>query len=79
MEDNDTILLDVQMDDLINSLRELKRQYDENTAAMKKLQEQGEENSDEYIKLANDNKVLRGEMRGVEKQIQNEIKAERAQ
>lgn len=79
MEDNGTILLDVQMDDLINSLRELKRQYDENTAAMKKLQEQGEENSDEYIKLANDNKVLRGEMRGVESQIQNEIKAERAQ
>ena len=79
MEDNGTILLDVQMDDLINSLRELKRQYDENTAAMKKLQEQGEENSDEYIKLTNDNKVLRGEMRGVEKQIQNEIKAERAQ
>lgn len=79
MEDNGTILLDVQMDDLINSLRELKRQYDENTAAMKKLQEQGEENSDEYIKMANDNKVLRGEMRGVEKQIQNEIKAERAQ
>lgn len=79
MEDNGTILLDVQMDDLINSLRELKRQYDENTAAMKKLKEQGEENSDEYIKLANDNKVLRGEMRGVESQIQNEIKAERAQ
>ena len=79
MEDNGTILLDVQMDDLINSLRELKRQYDENTAAMKKLQEQGDENSDEYIKLANDNKVLRGEMRGVESQIQNEIKAERAQ
>lgn len=79
MEDNGTILLDVQMDDLINSLRELKRQYDENTAAMKKLKEQGEENSDDYIKLANDNKVLRGEMRGVESQIQNEIKAERAQ
>ena len=79
MEDNGTILLDVNMDDLINSLRELKRQYDENTAAMKKLKEQGDENSDEYIKLANDNKVLRGEMRGVESQIQNEIKAERAQ
>ena len=79
MEDNGTILLDVNMDDLINSLRELKRQYDENTAAMKKLKEQGDENSDEYIRLANDNKVLRGEMRGVESQIQNEIKAERAQ
>ncbi len=79
MEDNGTILLDVQMDDLINSLRELKRQYDENTAAMKKLKEQGDENSDEYFKLANDNKVLRSEMRGVETQIQNEIKAERAQ
>ena len=27
-------MLDVNMDDLINSLRELKRQYDENAAAM---------------------------------------------
>lgn len=79
MEDNSTILLDVNMDDLINSLRELKKQYDENTAAMKALKKAGEEDSDEYIRLAQDNKVLQQSMRGVEKQIQNEIKAERAQ
>lgn len=79
MADNGTILLDVQMDDLIDSLRELKKQYDENAASMKNLKKQGKENSNEYIKLANSNKELRGEMRGVESQIQNEIKAERAQ
>lgn len=79
MEENGTILLDVNMDDLINSLRELKRQYDENTKAMQDLKKAGMENSDEYIKLSQDNKVLQQSMRGVEKQIQNEIKAERAQ
>lgn len=81
MEDNTngTILLDVSMDDLIASLKELKRQYDENTAAMEKLAKAGEKDSDEYVRLTQANKELRGEMRGVETQIQNEIKAERAQ
>lgn len=79
MEDNGTIVLDVQMDDLIASLQELKRQYDANTAAMKALAEAGKQDSAEYVQLTQANKVLRQEMSGVEKQIQNEIKAERAQ
>ena len=79
MEDNGTIVLDVSMDDLIASLKELKRQYDENTAAMERLKEAGQQDTEEYVRLTQANKVLRGEMRGVETQIQNEIKAERAQ
>ena len=79
MEDNSTILLDVNMDDLINSLKELKRQYDENTKAMQDLKKAGQEDSEEYIRLSQENKVLQQSMRGVEKQIQNEIKAEKAQ
>lgn len=79
MEENGTIVLDVQMDDLIASLQELKRQYDANTAAMKAIAEAGKQDSAEYVQLTQANKVLRQEMSGVEKQIQNEIKAERAQ
>ena len=79
MEDNGTILLDVQMDDLIQSLKELKTQYDANVSSMKALEKAGEQDSAAYIKMAQDNKVLQQSMRSVEKQIQNEIKAERAQ
>lgn len=79
MEENGTILLDVNMDDLIASLRELKKQYDENVKSMKALKEAGQEDSAEYIRLTQDNKVLRQEMGQVEKQMQNEIKAEKAQ
>ena len=81
MEDNNngTILLDVQMDDLIASLQELKKQYDANTDAMKALKKAGQEDTAEYVKLTQANKELRQEMSGVERQIQNEIKAERAQ
>ena len=79
MEDNGTILLDVQMGDLIQSLKELKVQYDANVSSMKALEKAGEQDSAAYIKMAQDNKVLQQSMRSVEKQIQNEIKAERAQ
>lgn len=78
-EKNSTILLDVGMDGLIDSLRDLKKQYDANTQAMKDLKAAGEEDSAEYVKLANENRVLKGEMAGVEKQIQNQIKQEKAQ
>ena len=81
MEENNngTILLDVQMDDLIASLKELKRQYDANTEAMKALKKAGQDDTAEYVRLTQANKELRQEMSGVERQIQNEIKAERAQ
>lgn len=79
MEENGTILLDVNMDDLIQSLKELKMQYDANVSSMKALEKAGEQDSAAYIKMAQDNKVLQQSMRGVEKQIQNEIKAERSQ
>lgn len=80
MEDNNgTILLDVNMDDLIASLQELKRQYDANTAAMKALKDAGQQDTAEYVQLTQANRVLKQEMAGVERQIQNEIKAERAQ
>ena len=78
-EKNSTILLDVGMEGLIDSLRDLKKQYDANTQAMKDLKAAGEEDSAEYVKLANENRVLKGEMAGVEKQIQNQIKQEKAQ
>ena len=79
MEEQGTIVLDVKMEDLIASLGELKAQYDANATAMKELKEAGEQDSAEYVKLANTQKVLRSEMGQVEKQIQNNIKQERAQ
>ena len=43
------------------------------------LRDEGKQDSDEYIQLTQANKVLRQEMNGVEKSIQNNIKAEKAQ
>ena len=78
-ENNNQIIVDIGIDALIASLRELQKQYEANTAAMKALRDEGKQDSDEYIQLAQANKVLRQEMGGVEKQMQNEIKAEKAQ
>lgn len=76
MEENNNgeILIDVKLDDLIASLQELKKQYDANTEAMKALKKAGQDDSDAYRKLIKDNKELKFEMSGVERQIQTEIK-----
>lgn len=78
-ENNNKIIVDIGIDALIASLRELQKQYEANTVAMKALRDEGKQDSDEYIQLAQANKVLRQEMGGVEKSIQNNIKAEKAQ
>lgn len=78
-ENNNQVIVDIGLDALIASLRELQKQYEANTAAMKALRDEGKQDSDEYIQLAQANKVLRQEMGGVEKSIQNNIKAEKAQ
>lgn len=78
MED-DQIIVDVQMDALIASLQELRQQYDANTEALKKLDKESDDYDKQVIELTQQNKVLQQEMRGVEKQIQNEIKAQRSQ
>lgn len=79
MEDNNQVIIDIGLDALVASLRELQKQYEANTAAMKALRDEGKQDSDEYIQLTQANKVLRQEMNGVEKSIQNNIKAEKAQ
>lgn len=76
---NNQVIVDIGLDALIASLRELQKQYEANTAAMKALRDEGKQDSDEYIQLTQANKVLRQEMNGVEKSIQNNIKAEKAQ
>lgn len=76
---NNQIIVDIGLDALIASLRELQKQYEANTAAMKAMRDEGKQDSDEYIQLTQANKVLRQEMNGVEKSIQNNIKAEKAQ
>ena len=50
MEDNGQIIIDVQMDALIASLQELKKQYDENTAALKALDKESETYEADSIK-----------------------------
>ena len=75
---NNQVIVDIGLDALIASLRELQKQYEANTAAMKALRDEGKQDSDEYIQLTQANKVLRQEMSGVEKQMQNEIKAQKA-
>lgn len=79
MEENNQVIIDIGLDALIASLRDLQKQYEANTAAMKALRDEGKQDSDEYIQLTQANKVLRQEMNGVEKSIQNNIKAEKAQ
>lgn len=78
MEDNQ-VIVDVQMDALIESLRRLNKEYEIQAAVLKDMKEKGEETTEEYIKLSQEMKVTKQEISGVEKQIQNEIKARKAQ
>lgn len=79
MEENNQVIVDVQMDALIASLQELRKQYEANADAIKKLDKESDTYEQDVIALTQQNKVLKKEMAGVESQIQNEIKARRAQ
>lgn len=78
MEENQ-IIVDVGLDAFIASLRHLQKQYELNTAALKAMKDAGEEQSDAYIALTQEQKVLRQQMASTEKSIQNEIKMQQAQ
>ena len=78
MEENQ-IIVDVGLDAFIASLRHLQRQYEINTAALKAMKDAGEEQSDAYITLTQEQKVLRQQMASTEKAMQNEIKMQQAQ
>ena len=78
MEENQ-IIVDIGLDAFIESLRQLQKQYELNTAALKAMKDAGEEQSDAYITLTQEQKVLRQQMASTEKSIQNEIKMQQAQ
>lgn len=78
MEDNQ-IIIDVGLEGFISSLRDLKAEYDANAEAIKNLDKESETYEQDLVKLQQQQKVLKKEMSGVEGQIQNVIKAERAQ
>lgn len=79
MEENNQVIVDVQMDAFIESLRHLNKEYEIQAAVLKQMKENGEETTDAYFKLSQEMKVTRQEIAGVEKQMQNEIKAQKAQ
>lgn len=78
MEENQ-IIVDVGLDAFIESLRHLQKQYELNTAALKAMKDAGEEQSDAYIMLTQEQKVLRQQIASTEKAMQNEIKMQQAQ
>lgn len=77
-ENGETIVVDVSMDKLIDSLSKLRAQYADTEAAIKELKKAEGDHTAEIEKMTQQNKVLRQEIGGVEKQIQNEIKAHNA-
>lgn len=77
-ENGETIVVDVSMDALIDSLSKLRAQYADTEAAIKVLKKAEGDHTAEIEKMTQQNKVLRQEIGGVEKQIQNEIKAQNA-
>lgn len=77
-ENGETIVVDVSMDALIDSLSKLRAQYADTEKAIKELKNAEGDHTAEIEKMTQQNKVLRQEIGGVEKQIQNEIKAQKA-
>ena len=77
-ENGETIVVDVSMDALIDSLSKLRAQYADTEAAIKELKKAEGDHTAEIEKMTQQNKVLRQEIGGVEKQIQNEIKVQNA-
>ena len=78
MEENNQIVIDVKMDALIESLRHLNKEYEIQAAILQDMKDKGEETTDAYLKLSQEMKVTRQEISGVEKQMQNEIKVQKA-
>lgn len=78
MKDDVEVLLDLNFDGLISSLQHLTRLYEANKEKLDKMKEAGEQNTKAFVELQQTQKVLRQEMAGVEKQIQSEIKAQKA-
>lgn len=66
------------MDALIESLRHLNKEYEIQAAILQDMKDKGEETTDAYLKLSQEMKVTRQEISGVEKQMQNEIKVQKA-
>lgn len=78
MEENNQVIIDIKMDALIESLRHLNKEYEIQAAVLKDMKDKGEETTDAYLKLSQEMKVTRQEISGVEKQMQNEIKVQKA-
>ena len=78
MEEENQVVIDVKMDALIESLRHLNKEYEIQAAILKDMKDKGEETTDAYLKLSQEMKVTRQEISGVEKQMQNEIKVQKA-
>ena len=77
--DNDTeVLLDLKFDDLIKQLQRLTEMYEANQAKLKEIAETSGKASKEYLELSASQKVLRGEMGTLEKQMVAETKAQKA-
>ena len=77
-ENNNTVLIDVDLSEYIESLKDLQEQYAKTKQKIDELTKADGDNSAEIEQLTQQNKVLAQEMRGVEKQMQNEIKAHKA-
>ena len=86
MEENNQTIIDIKIPDaLIASLKLLREEYAKNTEKLQQYNEQlkaGTITQEEYdkavIEVTQEQKVLRQEISGVEKQMQNEIKAQKA-
>lgn len=86
MEENNQTIIDIKIPDaLIASLKMLREEYAKNAEQLQKYNAQlqdGTITQEEYdkavIEVTQEQKVLRQEISGVEKQMQNEIKAQKA-
>ena len=82
MEENNQVIIDFTakgLDGLIVSLQELQEQYAKNKEKLDNLDKSSEDYDRQVIELTQQQKNLKTEMRGVETQIQNEIKMQKAQ
>ena len=78
MENDTEVLLDLKFDDLIKQLQRLTEMYEANQAKLKEIAETSGKASKEYLELSASQKVLRGEMGTLEKQMVAETKAQKA-
>ena len=78
MEENNTVVVDVDLTEYIKQLDELRKQYSENAKSIEKLADAEGDEAKKRETLIQQNKVLRQEMSGVERQMQNEIKQHKA-